>query len=614
MSDSPAGNPPLTAASATVLLAEVAANPTIVKTAQANRRFTELRALLQKAAVRVGCLSSFTFDPLKPLLELQGLRAGLGFDVYVGPFGQFEQELIDPGSALTAFKPEVVVLALRLQEICPAVHEAFNSLDAAQARSLVDEWHDRLGIALKSFRAHSKAYVLMQNYDLPAAPSLGIADRGAALSQAATIRRANDELGALAASIPNVYVMDYDALTAAYGRQDWTDRRLALFARLPIAARHHWPLAGFYVRHIRPLYGLTKKVLVLDADNTLWGGVVGDVGLEGIALGHDYPGNAFVSFQQRILELHRRGVVLGIASKNQPGIVEEVLAKHPQMVLRAEHFAAMRIDWNHKPDNLRAMAADLNLGLDSFVFMDDSPVECALMRTALPEVLTVHLPEDPAYYAAILESLDCFDQWAFSDEDRQRGKLYKAEAGRRALQTTVTDLPTFYRQLEMKMTLTVDAAAHVGRAAQMTNRTNQFNMQTIRCSEDDIRRYMAADDHRVITLALADRFGDNGIVGLAIVRTGAEEWTLHIFLMSCRVLGRTVEQGFVGWIAEQARAAGARRLIGLLKPTSKNKPFADFYSRCGFVQSGTDGEVQRWTWDLSTAATAAPDWLTINVA
>jgi FkbH-like protein len=284
------------------------------------------------------------------------------------------------------------------------------------------------------------------------------------------------------------------------------------------------------------------------------------------------------------------------------------------MVLRAEHFAAMRVNWDPKPENVRRMALDLNLGIDSFVFVDDSAVECELMRAALPPVQTVCLPSDAAGFAGVIESLDCFDQWAISAEDRQRGAIYRAQAERSELQATVVDMPTFYRQLQMKMTLFVDHAPHVARASQMTNRTNQFNMHTIRCSEDDIRRFMADDDNQVVTLALADRFGDNGVVGLAVVRRGPDEWILHMLLMSCRVLGRTVEEAFVGWIAGQARAAGASRLVGEFVPTAKNRPFAAFFKDRGLVEAEPDGKILKWTWALCDADTAPPDWIEISVA
>jgi FkbH-like protein len=600
-------------AQAQATLARLDARPTILGITRAAARIGELRAALSRVSLRIGCLASFTFEPLKPALELQAVKAGLGLDVYLGPFGRFEQELLDPASGLAAFQPDVVFVAIRLQDVCPAIYEAFNGLAPEGAPALVDDWISRLRAALASFRDRCKAHLLIQNYDLPAEPALGLAEQSSPLSQSAVIDRANADLADFAASMPNVRIMDYDALVARHGRLNWQDPRTAFFARIPVAPAHYWRLAGFYVRHLRPLYGLSKKVLVLDADNTLWGGVVGDVGVDGIALGHDYPGNAYVAFQKRILDLYNRGVVLALASKNQPGVVEEVLAKHPGMVLRAEHFAAMKINWDPKPQNLRQIAADLNLGLDSFVFIDDSAVECEFMRAALPEVLSVKLPEDPAFYPGVIESLDCFDQWTVSEEDRTRGRLYKAEAGRRELQAAAVDMPTFYRRLEMKVSLYVNHLPHVARAAQMTARTNQFNMHTIRCSEDDIRRFMTSPEWSVFTLALADRFGDNGIVGLAVVRRDPAEWLVHLFLMSCRVLGRTVEQAFVGWIAERAKAAGVRRLKAELAPTSKNKPFANFYKDRGFVEEGQAGGVQQWVWDLPGADTALPDWLHVSV-
>lgn len=613
MNPAPHPSPEIDQAAAAALLADLEAAPTVARIAEAARRLRPHRESLTRTAARVACVSSFTFDPIVPSLELQGLRAGIAIEPYVAPFAQYERELIDASSGLNSFQPDVVILAVRLQDVGPDLYEGFNALSADAATRVIDERIERLGSALATFRGRSKAHILIQNYDQPAVPALGIADRGGPGTQSAAIARANRALGDLANSLDNIRVMDYDALVARHGRAGWTDPRLALFARIPVAPRHHWVLAGFYVRHLRPLYGLTRKVLALDADHTLWGGVVGDVGIDGIALGPDYPGNAYVAFQKRVLDLHHRGVILCLASKNEPGIVEEVFARHPGMVLRPDHIAAMRVNWNPKPDNLRELADDLNLGLDSFVFVDDSPVECEMMRTSLPEVMTVRLPSEPAEYARVIESLDCFDQWAVSAEDRRRSKLYRADTHRRRARAAAIDLPTFYRGLTMRISFFVDNPAHVARAAQMTNRTNQFNMNTVRCTEDDIRRFMDADDHHVVTLVLLDRFGDNGVVGLAVVRRGQGAWILPLMLMSCRVLGRTVEQTFVGWIAEQARAAGARQLIGEVVPTAKNKPFAGFYESLGFVAGPACEGRQQWTWSLDHAETTAPDWFEIDV-
>lgn len=597
---------------AVALLENLHDNPTLLNLAQAARHTDQLDCL-RRVSVRLGVVSSFTFEPLVPALRLRGLRCGLGVEVYCGPFGQAEQELLDPTSGLSVFAPDAVLVAIRLQDVCPPIYEAFNGLAAEQAAAITDDWLTRLRTALESFRQRSKAPILIQGFEQPTWRALGLADRTTGPSQTAVIERANAGLRNLAASLPNARVMDYDDLVSHHGRERWAEPKTLFFARIPIAPANYWPLAGFYVRHLYPLYGLARKVIALDADNTLWGGVVGDVGLHGIALGHDYPGNAFVAFQRRLLDLHRRGIILCILSKNQPGTVEEVLEKHPDMVLRSEHFAALRVNWQPKPENLRDLAAVLNLGIDSFVFIDDSPVECELMRATLPQVRAILLPNEPALYPDIVEQLDCFEQYAVSEEDRARGQLYRAEAGRRELQAASVDMPSFYRRLEMKVEIFIDHVPHVGRAAQMTNRTNQFNMHTIRCSEDDIRSFMADADHRVYTLALADRFGDNGVVGLAVVHCGRVEWRLQLLLMSCRILGRTVEHAFIAWIAAQALAAGAVRLTAEFVPTTKNQPFAGFFPERGLRPVGTEGGVELFAWDLAAADLAIPDWLALKV-
>jgi len=587
---------------------------TTVAITQAARALLPPNPILGAAALRIACLASFVIEPIRPALQLQGLRAGLALDVHITPFGQALQALMDPASGLATFNPDIVVVALRLVDECPALFESFNSVEPAEALRLADDWVSRLEASLAAFRMRHGARILIMNCERPAWPALGIADATAAHSQTALIARVNASLSETANRVQNTYVMDYDALVAMHGRLNWTDSRLALVARMPIAPVHHWAFAGFVMRHVRPLAGLSKKVLVVDADNTLWGGVIGDVDIGGIALGPDFPGSAFVLFQKRLLDLHRRGILLCIASKNEPGIVEEAIARHPNMVLRPEHFAGIKANWSDKPGNLRQLAAELNLGLDSFVFMDDSPVECALMREALPAVLTVQLSEDPAHHATALERLDCFEQWTVTEEDRQRGALYAAEAGRRSAAATAVDMPTFYRQLEMRLSISTDDPMQVARIAQLTQRTNQFNMNAIRCTDADIRKYCDSAAHHVLAARLVDRFGDNGIIGAAVVERSGVEWRLPVFLMSCRVLGRTVEQSFLKWIAGLARSAGAMRLVGLFRPTAKNQSFAGFYQDNGMRPADNDGDVQRWAWELNQADLTIPDWMTLEAA
>lgn len=566
--------------------------------------------------LRLGIASSFTFDFMVNPLLVRSYCEGFQLSAYVSPFGQYAQDLIDPQSALHRHAPDALLVAIRWQDALPALSERFNSLTSAEIDGAVTEWKRHFSSMLSAFRDRSSALILCTNYEQPAYLNLGLADRSAAKSQRRIIEELNDWLYQVATELGRMSIVDVDAAAARCGRENWIDPKLELLARSPVAAAHHWNYAGEFLRVLRAMTGKVRKVLALDCDNTLWGGVLGDVGRDGVALGHDYPGSAYRALQLRALELQQRGVVLVVASKNDRAAVQDVFENHREMILRPEHISYFAVDWNPKPQNLKQAAAVLNLGLDSFVFLDDHPVECDMMRQMLPDVVTVQLPKDPALFERTLSRLNCFDQLVVSAEDRSRASMYRQEAQRAELKEQAPDLESFYHSLRMIMSIGIDDTSQVARAAQLTQRTNQFNMTTIRRSEVEIRDLMTSPTFHVYSLSLEDRFGDNGIVGLAIVETAVEEWMIETFLMSCRVLGRTVEHAFLQWIAEQARASGAPRLGAKYSRSKKNASFAGFYESCGMtkaVESAAEGEV--WYFDLSLAATnrAIPDWIQLKV-
>ncbi len=602
----------LTHAEANKLLDLVGANPTLINIATAYRRLSALTAAVPHTTIRFAALSTFTLDPMTPSLQLAALGARIELHPWIAPFGQLAPTLIDANSPVTPFAPDVVLIAARLADVVPNLYDGPQSNNTDGLMATVSDYLDQLDASITTYRDRSSATLLLQNFERPSYIVSAISEFEAAGGQLHAWRYANSRLRSLAEKIGNCHVMDYDALVARHGSRHWIDPRTELYGRIPIAAGHYFDYAKFIVRHLRPIAGRSKKLIVLDADNTLWGGILGDDGLDGIQLGHDFPGNAYLRFQRRLLALHQRGILLCIASKNEPGSVEHAVASHPEMILRPEHFTSMHVSWSAKPDAIRHIAETLNLGLDSFVFIDDSAVECAMMRDSLPDVMTVLLPDDPARFADVIESLDCFDQFTLSDEDRRRGVMYKAEADRRQLATTAVDLPTFYRSLQMRLTIGVNDKRHAGRAAQMTQRTNQFNMNTIRCVEDDIQAWIRAPDVDVFSLGLTDQFGDSGIVGLAVVRKSDDNWHLHMLLMSCRVLGRTIESTFVAWIANRARTAGVPNLGATFVSTPKNQPFADFYHKCAFESGPAESQSRQWVLDLDSADTRIPDWFTIE--
>ena len=595
-------------------LDDVASNPSVLNLLKTYRQQDELARALEARPVRLAVLPSMTFEPLLPALVTRGLYAGMKLDCWVAPFDQVAPTLLQADGALAEFKPDVILVALRLRDQLPQLYDGIPVDQAKDLFDAADQWLANLHGALRYYAGRQRTPILLQGIAAPTFLADGPVDERRADGQTALYQRIRAGLREICDELDQVYEIDFDRFASCLGATHLFDDRMDAFGRLPIHANHYWDYAGFVVRHVRPFVGLTKKVIVVDADNTLWGGIVGDDGPDGIQLGHDYPGNAFQIFQRRLLALRDRGVVLCIASKNEPGAVEAVLDEHPDMILRREHFSAMAVNWNPKPENVRQIAATLNLGLDSFVFIDDSEVECELMRTSLPQVTTVLLPKEPSAYAQVIEALDCLDQFAVSEEDRKRAELYRTENQRRQLMDKAMDMQSFYRNLQMRLTIGVDDATAATRAAQMTNRTNQFNMMTVRCTEAEMRALMAETETQVMTARLHDRFGDNGMIGLAVVRQAGDTWTIEQFLMSCRVLGRTVERNFLMWIADRARRAGAQELIGLHRPTAKNGPFAGFYGENGFEHLGDSDDVNRWRLGLEMGGAAADDWIAIEVA
>lgn len=322
-----------------------------------------------------------------------------------------------------------------------------------------------------------------------------------------------------------------------------------------------------------------KKCLVLDLDNTLWGGVVGEDGFDGIKLGFDEPGASFVAFQQAILDLYNRGVILAINSKNNHEDAMRVIREHPNMVLKEKNFAAARINWIDKTVNMREIASELNIGLDSFVFLDDDPVNREIIRNVLPEVETPEMPENPSEYAKFLMSLPYFQVGAITDEDRMRGNLYVTERLRKASEKNFSSPNEYLKNLELEVVFYRDDKNYVSRLAQLTEKTNQFNMNKTSLTEEAVLDYMGDSNHVVIHVQAKDRFGDYGIIAFALISKLSSNWLIKSMLMSCRALGRGIEEAFIDAIAGHARENGAVKLEILFNMTDKNQPAKDFLDK-----------------------------------
>lgn len=573
------------------------------------KRFESLGDTPPRTPVKVAFLRSFTVEPALPLLRAEALLHHVDPQFHLGDFNTYSQDILNPESELYRFDPKLVVLAVQTGDLAPDLWARFTDLEPAQVRERIAATADTFRQLVRAFRGRSKAHLLIHNFERPAMPAAGVLDAQMEMGQAEAISRLNAELASIAREHANVYVLDYDGLAGRRGREAWRDERKFLSARMPVAARELIHLAREWMRFLAPISGRTCKALVCDLDNTLWGGVIGEDGLDGIRLDREVAGAAYTNLQRAIQDLYQRGIILAVCSKNNPADAMEAIEKHPGMLLKPDQFACFRMNWQDKAQNLREIARELNIGLDALCFIDDNPAERLWVRSQLPEVAVIELGDDPMTFADALRRTPVFERLSLSEEDRLRGRMYAEQRLRSELQTAAGSLEEYYRSLQMAVEITGVTPANLTRLAQLTQKTNQFNLTTRRYSEQQVKDFADSPDAGVAAIRVRDRFGDNGIVGVAIFRRDGDALEIDSFLLSCRVIGRSVETAFLAHLAEQARARGLSRLTASFIPTRKNAPAKDFLPAHGFTCTRPGEAESRWELDLASAGLEWPPFI-----
>lgn len=543
--------------------------------------------------LRIAVLSSSTVDQLLPGIRVGALRRGLLAEVMAGGFGQYRQELLDPGSPLRDFRPDFVVLSLTARDLLGSV-----PLDAteSQVESAIASHIDELRRLWSAARNQFKAAVVQQTFLDVSLPVFGSLDRQVPATPHRLIARLNDCLAATAKA-DGVMLLDVARAMARDGLDAWFDVRHWLQGKMEIAPAAGSRFGELLSRLLAAQRGRSRKCLVLDLDNTLWGGVIGDDGIDGIVLGEGSArGEAHLALQRYARTLRDRGVILAVCSKNEPAIAETVFRDHPEMVLRRTDIAAFVADWGDKAANLSRIAEQLNIGLDSLVFVDDNPVERERVRSALPAVAVPELPADPADYVRCLAEAGYFEAVSFTEEDRQRADQYAANAQRDALRELSHSIEDFLDGLQMTVIAGPVRPVDAARAVQLINKTNQFNTTTRRVSADDFARFGSDPGNLALQFRLRDRFGDNGLVSVLLLASdNRHTWRIENWVMSCRVFGRQLEDEALNVAAEAAAGRGISRLVAEFIPTAKNKVVADLYERLGFacIERTPDGR-SRW--------------------
>jgi FkbH-like protein len=565
-------------------------------------------ALKPLVPFRLAILSNSTFDMIAPVLVASAARHGIALELVLPAYDQVAQEAMNPHSLINTAKADAVLFALDYR----ALPLKITPSDGAAAAATISGALGYLRSLRDSIAKNSNAACVLQTFAGPVETLFGSLDRTLPGTMRSLIDEVNRGVGQMALADGDV-LLDVAGLAETVGLADWQDTHLWNMAKFSFSDRLAPLYADHVARTVAAIRGKSRKVLILDLDNTVWGGVIGDDGLEGIKLAQgDAQGEAHLAVQSLALNLRQRGILLAVSSKNTDEIARSPFEKHPEMLLKLDHIAVFQANWNDKASNIRAIAESLSLGLDAMVFLDDNPAERGLVRQLLPQVAVPELPEEPAYYARTLAAAGYFEAVAVSAEDMRRASLYQDNAKRVELQKQVGGVEAYLTSLNMTITFKRFDPTGRARIVQLINKSNQYNLTTRRYTEPEVAQ--AEQDAAVFTLQvrLADIFGDNGMISVVICRPGRpHEWDIDTWLMSCRVLGRKVEHMVLREILKHAAASGITKINGLYVPTERNKLVVDHYSKLGFTQVAqrADGAT---SWELLVDG-AQPDLAPMTV-
>jgi len=555
--------------------------------------------------INIALLASGTAAPIADAVLSRAREEGIEVTVYLAPYNQYRQVIYDEGSEIYRGKPHIIFLALDYRAFFEDVRFEWSYLPLTDKERIFNEKKAELSALISACADRTDSKIVVHDFDVPANSPLGILEHKQPLGFSEMLEELNRQLKQEWRESAQVFVFGFRSFIAHVKRA--FDHKLYYLADMYISPQVAPLLAEAYFAYIRPLVAKSRKCLVVDLDNVLWGGVVGEEGKDGIALGPTVRGRPFFELQKYLFALWKRGVMLAVNSANNEGDALDVIRTHPYMVLREPQFAASRINWDNKAENMKALATELGIGLDSMVFLDDDPAVRHLMRTMLPEVYTVELPRDVALYLSTVESLRIFDALQLTSEDLSRSESYAAEKSRRRLASAAVSLEDFHASLGLSISIATNEDETATRVAQLLSKTNQFNLTTRRYSEEEVRAFLADSTKQVYALRAADRFGDYGITGAALVEKRGHTWHLDTFLLSCRILGKKIEHAFIAHIIEDALRAGATAVTGEFTPTEKNMPAAGFLASVGFSSSDDN---RAWRLELTGRKGNKPHWIT----
>ncbi len=558
--------------------------------------------------IKIGILSSYTINGLAETLQVKCAENDVNCRYYVGGYNQYFQEIISKDSELYKFAPDIVFLLLDTRSLFGNVFYDSYSLNIEERKLFVKEKFEEIENLVNHFSKNSNSKLIISNFTIPSYSSFGINETKQEYGFHEMILSLNSKLNLLFKEKNNVYIFDFNSFSSKYGQKNIFNYKHFLFGDIQIDFDYIPYLAHELQSYINAFLGITKKCIVLDLDNTLWGGIIGEDGFEKIQLGPQPPGNAYYEFQKFLKALKQRGIILAINSKNNLEDALKVIREHPYMILKEEDFSCLKINWQDKVKNLKEISKELNIGLDSIVFFDDDKINCKYVNVSLSQVKVVNLSGDPSFFSEILQNMNDFDSLKITNEDLKRTQMYSEQIKRDELKDSNISLNDFLKSLDMNITIKKSDTFLTPRISQLTLKTNQFNLTTKRYQEEDIHRLTNDPNFLVGCAQVQDKFGDSGITGVFIInKQNSDEWYLDSFLLSCRIMGREIEKSLIGYLIDEAKKNNVKKIIAEYIPTQKNKPSENFLSECGFLKYD-----DKWIYDVSHSL-KLPKFLSVKV-
>ena len=532
--------------------------------------------------LRVAFLASSTINGFEETMRVKCFQKGIDCITYVGDYNQYNQEVLNQDSGLYQFKPDITFLILDTRHVLGEHFFSWYSVPHDDRPKIIDTKMSEIENICNTFTKNSDSKLVVTSLQIPNYSPYGINEESILRSLKEVIYEINTELFQWNKS-GKIFTYDFNEFVRKFGENNIFNYKQFFSGDIKISTEYIPRFVNELMGYIYAVTGTSKKCIVLDLDNTLWGGVIGEDGFDNIKLGDNPVGFSFVEFQKRLLALNQRGIILAINSKNNFDDAIEVIQKHPNMILKEDNFACVKINWDDKVLNLQKIAEELNIGLDSMVFFDDDPINQEYVRESLPGVLVVDLPKDSSQYAQIITEMKEFDVLKITEEDTKRRHMYLGQKKRKELERKVGDFNEFLKQMNIEVNVQKANSFSIPRISQLTLKTNQFNLTTKRYQEEEIEKISSSNDKIVECVQVSDKFGDNGITGTYIVeKKNDEEWIIDTFLLSCRIIGRGVEDSMMNQIIEKAKLSRVKRIKGEFIPTAKNKPAENFYEKLGF--------------------------------